>query len=303
MMETLRKWWNTLLERLPRKNRTPEQKKALIKRTAVLGGALVVLSVLVLTVALFPVTRIQVVENTSYYTNEEITDALQTRAWTPVLGLLFGRGEQRLLDKLLYLESAEVTYGFPGTLRVSVSEQSPLFYFPYETELSGKPHAGWMLVGDDLRIVDAGQDSTVYAERGYVKIALPEPKLSKTEPGRASSLKFTDEESEEEDGKTEADFAYITEFLSYLRDSAYWESVTAVDLENKFDVRIVVNSKWQIRFGRVTNAQDFAQKVEMAEQILSKMGATDGQKFIVDVGASTPYGREDDQTDPDQIWD
>ena len=196
MKQQLKKLWQALYEKLPYKNYTPEQKQALIKKTALMGALVAALVLLVLLVALFPVTRVEVEQNDSHYTSEEIADALTPRALTPVLGQLFGRGERMLLDKLLYLEEAQVRYSFPGTLRVSVKEQQPLFYFPYQTELSGKPHAGWMLIGPDLRIVDAGQDSTAYAELGYVRISLPEPKLSKTQPGRQSALRFTDEEED-----------------------------------------------------------------------------------------------------------
>lgn len=301
MMEKLKQGWETVLERLPHKNYTPEQKQSMIKRAAVLGGVLAVLVLLLLVLVLFPVLRVEVEQNDSHYTDEEIADVLQSRAVNPVLAMVLGRGEQQLLDKLLYLESAEVRYAFPGTLRVSVKEQAPLFYFPYETELSGKPHAGWMVVAKDLRIVDAGQDSTPYAERGYVKLSLPEPELSKTQPGRASSLRFTDEE-DEESTETEQDYAYITEFLDYLVQSEYADSLTSVSLENKFDVRVTVNSQWQIRFGRVKNATEFAQKLTLAKQMLAEMPTDAGQKYIVDVGASVPYVRPADQLDPDEIW-
>lgn len=301
MMEQLRKWLDAALERLPHKNYTPEQKQAMIKKATLLGGVLAVLALLLLTLVLFPVLRVEVAQNDSHYTDEEIADALQSRAVNPVLAMALGRGEKQLLDKLLYLESAEVRYAFPGTLRVSVTEQDPLFYFPYETELSGKPHAGWMLVGENLRIVDAGQDSTRYAELGYVRLSLPEPELSKTQPGRSSSLRFTDPE-DKESTKTEADFAYITEFLGYLAQSDYADSLTAVALENKFDVRVTVKGTWQIRFGRVKNATEFAQKMALAQQMLAEMPTDEGQKYIVDVGATVPYVRPADQIDLDEIW-
>ena len=301
MMERLKQWWEAALERLPHKNYTPEQKQALIKKAALLGGALALLTLLLLTVALFPVLRVEIEQNDSHYTDEEIADVLQDRMINPVLITVLGRGEQDLLDKLLYLESAQVRYAFPGTLRVSVKEQAPLFYFPYQTELSGKPHAGWMLVGEDLRIVDAGQDSTAYAALGYVRISLPEPKLSKTQPGRQSALRFTDED-DEESTKTEQDYAYIAEFLGYLAQTEFSDSITAVSLESKFDVRVTVNSTWQICFGRVKNAQEFAQKLTLAKQMLDEMDTSAGQKYIVDVGASVPYVRPADQFDLDEIW-
>ncbi len=302
MMEKLRQWWDAALERLPHKNYTPEQKQTLIKKTAVLGGVLAVLALILLTLVLFPVLRVEVEQNDSHYTDAEIADVLQSRPVNSVLATVLGRGERELLDKLLYLESAEVRYAFPGTVRVSVTEQAPLFYFPYETELSGKPHAGWMLVASDLRIVDAGQDSTPYQERGYVKLSLPEPELSKTLPGRESALRFTDPE-DEESTETEADFAYIKEFLGYLAGSEYADSLTAVALENKFDVRVTVSSTWQIRFGRVKNATEFEQKLTLAKQMLAEMPTDAGQKYIVDVGASVPYVRPTEQMDPDEIWD
>ena len=36
--------------------------------------------------------------------------------------------------------------------------------------------------------------------------------------------------------------------------------------------------------------------------MLAEMDTSDGQKYIVDVGASVPYVRPASQIDPDEIW-
>ncbi|MBQ7379828.1 MAG: FtsQ-type POTRA domain-containing protein [Clostridia bacterium] len=284
MKERLQKLRDALLERVPQKNYTPEQKAAMTKKTALVSGAVGALILVLLIVALFPVTGVEIVSNQSQYTEQQIMEALDKSAWTPLLNLTPRRAEQRLMDKLLYLESAEVTYQFPSTLCISVTEQQPLYYFYYETQIGGKRHTGWLAVGPDLRVVDAARDETAFAERGLTKLALPAPVLDETEPGRASKLRFTREDETGEGAKTEQDFAYIAEFLSYLESSSVAERLTSVDLAEKFDVKITLDSKYRIELGRVRDERDFAQKLALAEQILAEAAIDPDQKYAILVG-------------------
>ena len=256
-----------------------------MKKLALIGILLCVLVLIMLTVALFPITGVRVESNQSGYTKEQIIEGLGMKAWTPILSLTPHRAEQNLMNNLLYLESAEVTYGFPATLHISVTEQKPLYYFYYDTEISGKSHTGWMAVGPDLRVVDAAREGEGFAQRGLTKIALPSPVLDQTLPGRNSKLCFTREEEAEEGGKTEEDFAYISEFLGYLEKSSVASRLTSVDLREKFDVRITLDSRIRIEFGRVRNETDFLQKLSTAEQILAQATMDPEQKYVILVGS------------------
>lgn len=284
MKEALQKFRDALLEKIPRKNYSPEQKRAITRKTAVVGLVIGSLIFVLLVIALFPVLGVQIDANQSHYTDEEIMDALDKSAWTPLLTLLPHRAEQRLLDNLLYLESAEVKYEFPATLRISVKEQSPLYYFYYDTQIGGKSHTGWLAVGPDLRVVDAARDGQSFADWGLTKLALPAPVLDETEPGRASKLRFTREEDTDQGDKTEQDFAYVSEFLSYLEASSLAERLTLVDLREKFDVRVTLDSQYRIDFGRVRDEQDFAQKLALAEQILASGQIDPDQKYVILLG-------------------
>ena len=106
MKEQLQKLRDTLLERVPHKNYSPAQKAARTKRAAIAGCVVSVLLLVVLVVALFPVTDVQIVSNDSHYTDQELLDALDTSGWTPVLNVTPRIAEQRLMDNLLNLDSA-----------------------------------------------------------------------------------------------------------------------------------------------------------------------------------------------------
>ena len=288
MKETLQKWRDILLEKVPKKNYTPEQKAALTQRAAGMGIVLSIFLLILLITALFPVLDVQIESNQSHYTEEELIEALDKSSWTPMLTLLPGKAEEKLMNNLLYLESAAVRYEFPASLYISVSEQTPLYYFYYDTQISGKHQVGWLAVGPDLRVVDAARDSQRFEELGLTKLALPAPVLDKTAPGRASKLHFTREEETDENAKTEQDFAYISEFLSYLEGSSLASRLTLADLREKFDVRITLESKYRIDFGRVRDARDFEQKLALAEQILEEAEIDPEQKYIILVGAELP---------------
>ena len=291
MKEKLIAWRDSLLEKVPRKNYSPAQKAEKTKRAALIGCVLCAALLVVLVVSLFPILDVEIESNQSHYTEQELLQALDASGWTPVLGLLPGRAEQRLMDGLLYLEDATVTYSFPATLHVSVKEQTTLYYFYYDTLIGGKPHTGWLAVGPDLRVVDAAREADAFEQRGLTKLALPAPVLDRAKPGRASTLRFTREEETGEGAKTEQDFAYISEFLAYLEGSSIAENLTSVDLAEKFEVAVTLDGKYRIEFGRVRNAQEFAQKLELAEMMIARGVANSDMKFIVCVGVDEPYLR------------
>ena len=291
MKEYLQKLREALLSRVPRKNYTPQQKAQRTKRAAIASCVLGMLAVVLLVVALFPVTGVEIADNQSHYTEQQLLDALDASGWTPILSVLPRKAEERLLDKLLYLDGAQVSYTFPGKLTVSVSEQQPLYYFYYETQISGKAHTGWLAVGPDLRVVDAARDAQSFEQLGMTKIALPAPVLDQTKPGRASRLRFTREEETGENAKTEQDYAYISEFLVWLEQSEVSGRLTSVDLREKFDVRITLESKYRIEFGRVRDERDFTQKLNLALQILEEGGIDPASKYVVFVGSDQPYLR------------
>jgi hypothetical protein len=142
-----------------------------------------------------------------------------------------------------------------------------------------------MAVASNLRIVDAGRPEQDYAQRGLVRLAIPSPVLDNAMPGRNGALRFTREDDTAENAKTEQDFAYVSEFLGYLENSAYADAVTCVDLREKHDVSITLESRYRIDFGRVRNAQDFAQKLSTFEQILEQADLDPEGKYIVLLGA------------------
>ena len=291
MKEKLIAWRDALLEKVPHKNYSPAEKAARTKRAAMIGCVLCAALLVVLVVSLFPILDVEIESNQSHYTEEELLQALDASGWTPVLGLLPGRAEQRLMDGLLYLEDAKVTYSFPGTLHVSVKEQTTLYYFYYDTLIGGKPHTGWLAVGPDLRVVDAAREADAFVHLGLTKLALPAPVLDEAKPGRASTLRFTREEETGENAKTEQDYAYISEFLMWLEQSSVADRLTSVDLREKFDVKITLESKYRIEFGRVRDERDFAQKLALAEQILAEGGIDPDGKYIVSVGSEQPFLR------------
>ena len=291
MKETLQAFRDKLLEKVPQKNYSPAEKAAMTKRVATAACIVGAVLVLLLVIVLFPITNVEIVSNQSHYTEAQLTDALEIGAWTPVTALLPRRAEQRLLDKLLYLDAAEVDYVLPGTLRITVHEQQPLYYFYYDTQISGKNTTGWLAVGPDLRVVDAARSEEVFASLGMTRLALPDPVLDQTKPGRQSTLCFTREDDTGENAKTEQDFAYIAEFLSWLEQSDVADRLTSVDLTEKFDVKITLQSQYRIELGRVRDQQDFAQKMALAQQILAESKLDPDAKYIVSVGVEQPYLR------------
>jgi hypothetical protein len=77
------------------------------------------------------------------------------------------------------------------------------------------------------------------------------------------------------------------------------DKLTSVDLREKFDVKITLEGKHRIEFGRVRDERDFAQKLALAEQILAQGNVDPDGKYVVSVGSEQPFLRPANDTDLD----
>ena len=79
-------------------------------------------------------------------------------------------------------------------------------------------------------------------------------------------------------------YDYVTDFLSELKSSGFLSQTDGVMLEEKFDVRIVYDMKYQVRFG---NTRELGAKFKVLFGILRE-GTVAEYKEKTDIDVSVP---------------
>jgi hypothetical protein len=107
-------------------------------------------------------------------------------------------------------------------------------------------------IDENLRVLDISTKRSKYSAFGAAFVKLPELR----EPVLGESLIFYDtvEETDTEgetlyEVKEERYYDYIPAFLKALRKSYFLSQTDGIMLEEKFDIRIVCDLKYQVKFG------------------------------------------------------
>lgn len=113
--------------------------KRMRRRRRMMSVYTVVVILLVLTVGvtmcftfLFNIDEIVISGESETYTYMEIVEASGIHAGDNLLRLDYKKAEQRILDQLLYVETAKVDRDFPSTLRITVTRCIPAYNVQYD---------------------------------------------------------------------------------------------------------------------------------------------------------------------------
>jgi len=93
-----------------------------------MGSMFVLLVIVILTLPIWNVTKVEVEDN-DWYSDEEITKVCNIKN-TSILNMSFKEAKTNLL-KLPYINDAVIKYHFPGKMVIKLSEKKPLGYVPF----------------------------------------------------------------------------------------------------------------------------------------------------------------------------
>ncbi len=132
----------------------------------------------------------------------------------------------------------------------------------------------------DLRVTDVRASKLEFLSLGAVMITLPEFE----QPVLGDKLVFTKTvDILDEDGNVvvkgvdKSKFHYAENFLNFIADKGYEDRVDAVFLDEKFNIRTVVDGKYLVYVGRCEGLET---KFEVMDEII-KEGSTDIGKYAV----------------------
>lgn len=215
---------------------------------------------------LFNISEIRVSGESDMYTAEEIVEASGIREGDNLLRLDPEKSEQAILDKLLFVESADVQRDFPSSLEITVTRCEPAFNVSYD--------GGTLLVSKKGKIL---------ADNGFVTDGLPiiygfEPAYST--PGKPLESKNSH--------KNDAFSALIT---SLERESD--EQIAYVDMSDEFSINVTYKNGLIFHMG---NWNDTEYKLKLAENVMSDESVKGKKGYLTMIGTNVCGFRPNKET-------
>lgn len=260
------------------------------------AAAIVGLVALLILIFLFPIRSIAVSGEVTMFNEGEIIEAAEISEGDS----LFLRSSwdiKRTIRKNLPLaDEIKVTKTLSGTVKIKITFDDVKYY----TKVDDIYYA----IDSELRVLDSNESGAKYSAYGAVCVRLPE--VRPLEIGEKIVFYDTVEETDTE-GETLYEvvdvkyYDYVTEFLSKLEGSGFWDQADGVLLEEKYDVTLIYAQKYKIRFGSIS---EFDSKLRVLFGILDEGSTQYADKVEVDLSdPSAAIARPDPTLDLDEFID
>ncbi len=165
------------------------------------------------------------IEGTTLYSGEEILKAAGIGIGDSLPIFKAKNIEGSLKNSLPYLKNCSVSFDLPGTVIITLNDESPAFC----AEIFGEYYA----MSADLRVLERADTRDSFSKLIYVEL----PHVSRAVVGE--KIVFADGD----------DCDHITEFLTLLSQSELDGRVEKVYFDKKFDIVACVDSEFRVMFG------------------------------------------------------
>lgn len=209
---------------------------------------------------LFNLNEIRVSGESDMYSAEEIVNAAGIEKGDNLLRLDSEKSEKKILDKLLYVETAKVKRKFPSSVEIKVTRCIPAYNVFYNDG------SGVLLVSKKGKILDNSSGSDV--SNGL-------PVIYGYEPSVLTAGKLI---STENDRKKEA-FDELITCLGTKGDS----DITAVDMTDEFSVVVTYKNGMIFRMG---GCSDVEYKLNLAESVMQDESIRGKKGYLTMIGTN-----------------
>ena len=204
--------------------------KSIRRNAFIITAAVVLLLTAVITVFIF-VFRVRdvIVENNGVVSSEKIIDDAGIRIGMHIYAISKGDIEKNITDNNPYIKSVRVKRRFPGTLRLIVEENAPCAYYA--------SNGGYAILASDLSVID----------------------VSETEPFDLIRIICSCEVSADE-GETpvfsDGNGKIYLSVIATVCGGDRAEDVDAIDLSDRFDIKLTVMGRYLVFVGSRTGLSD-----------------------------------------------
>lgn len=205
---------------------------------------------------LFNISEIRVAGQSDMYTAEEIVAASGIREGDNLLRLDCKKSARRILDTLLYVETAEVKRKFPSSLEITVSRCIPAFNVNYGS--------GTLLVSKKGKIL---------ADNGFITPELPI--IYGLDPADKTPGKMTASENKH---KNEAFEALIASIVKMGDDK-----IMTVDMSDEHSIMVKYKNEMIFKMG---NWNDVEYKLSLAESVMNNEDVKGKKGYLTMIGTN-----------------
>lgn len=204
------------------------------RRSAFIIKAAFILLTAVLILAFLFFCRIKTVtvENNVYSATEDILSASGVSKGKHIYSIDKDAITAAIMAKNPYVRSVSVRRSLPSTLRIIVTEDSPVFY----TASGGK----FYLLSSSLRVLEEAESAYGLSSKGVIPIMLPEIKTASV----GKKLVFTGGNSD-----------FYSELVDTFLSSEIAAGLSSISISQKFDISAVYKSKYTLVFGSYENLE------------------------------------------------
>lgn len=195
---------------------------------------------------------------TSPYTESELLAAAGIERGDSLLFFRHKKAEEAMLKQLPYLTSCRIRRSLPDGLTVTVTSESAMLF----TSFNGEYYA----ISGTMRVLERRTDGQAFADAGILYAELP--RTARLVVGERLAL------------ANQSSDAFIAELIERLGTEALLPRVTALDLGNKFDLRVELGENLVIRLG---SPEELELKLLTARKILDGKDPDLRTKTVVDV--------------------
>ncbi len=209
------------------------------------GSLILLLGTLLMLLPLFKIKKIPVSGN-HYYSAEEIIAAAGVNAGDELFAFNLNDAKQGILEKCLYIERVTVS-SRPASIRIEVTEYQNVRY----TEFNDV----YFSFDENFRVLE--KRNSPFEEFPYMEL----PLIKSLSMG--GIIKFENEE---------LDLSYIRTLTQALETKGILDSVSSMDVSDRFSLSYTLNGKCSVELGDMSNLEV---KLELAEKAIAEKGGAE----------------------------
>ncbi len=217
------------------------------KNKSVLSLAVILLMCALFLVGLFffirsflPVKDFELMGMTQYEKNE-LAGISGIQPGDKLYSVDLDAAKERILESCPYVDEITIKRKFPNTVVFDVSDKTAHWY----VELSGDYYA----LDGELYVIEETVSNEKFVNAGVPRLALPN--LKRLMCGELPQF-----------GESENEVKKALELIAAVQSTAFKSRLTLVDMESRFDVNIVVDGKYKVYMGDISNTEEKLRAVE-----------------------------------------
>ncbi|MBO7250066.1 MAG: FtsQ-type POTRA domain-containing protein [Clostridia bacterium] len=195
----------------------------------------------------------------SPYEREEIVNASGIRAKDKLYSIDKEEAERSIKAYCPYVDKVTIESKFPNTVKITVESKAASWY----VEIYGDYYA----LDEDLRVLEETSNKDKFTALKVPQLTLPNIKNAVV----GSALEF---------GKSEQEKKSADEFMSAIQMTTFKSRLTLVDIEERFNITLVVDGNIAVYVGSITDADI---KLAALEKALSNTSLEGYSRAEIDV--------------------